>query len=63
VDTGFVSPEKRSATSQYNTPFRARISNGPGVFMSGAGKPPTNPWWRFDAAAVRHGNPSVAVPL
>ena len=63
VDTGFVSPEKRSPTSQYNTPFRARISDGPGVFMSGASAPPTNPRQRFGAAAVRHGNPSVAVPL
>jgi hypothetical protein len=35
----------------------------PGVFMSGAKTPPTNPRQRFDAAAVRHGNPSVAVPL
>jgi hypothetical protein len=63
VDTGFVSPEKRVQTSQYNTPFRARISDGPGVFMSGDPTPPTNPRRRFDAAAVRHGNPSVAVPL
>jgi hypothetical protein len=63
VDTGFASPEKRSATSKYNTPFRARISDGPGVFTSGGNTPPTNPPQRFDAAAVRHGNPSVAVPL
>jgi hypothetical protein len=63
VDTGFASPEKRATTSNRKPPFRARISDGPGVFTSGEPTPPKNPWRRFDAAAVRHGNPSVVVPL
>jgi hypothetical protein len=63
VDTGFVSAKKRFTTSKFNTLFRARISDGPGVFMSGDPTPPTNPRQRFDVAAVRHGNRSVTVPL
>jgi hypothetical protein len=67
VDTGAASPEKSSASKfdkkQQSPESRARTSDGPGVFMSGEPTPPTNPQARFGVLAVRHGNPSVAVPL
>ena len=42
--------------------FHARVGFGPGVFMSGDHAATLSAAMKF-AAAVRHGNPSVAVPL
>jgi len=42
--------------------FHARTGIGPGVFMSGDHAANLSAA-ASDAAAVRHGNPSVAVPL
>jgi hypothetical protein len=63
VDTGIASSKKSSAIAQRNILFHARTDHGPGVFFSGADALQPNPSRRLRADPVRHGNPSVAVPL
>ena len=62
VDTGSVSSKKRTLASMSESQFHARTGIGPGVFMSGDHAANLSAA-ASDAAAVRHGNPSVAVPL